>query len=181
VWLGDKHAFAQPPTECHLGFDYVSHVTRPSVREPLARMCWTGHEVANQPCAATPNEALVVTGLRLEPPRYRRTIGSPITLDAAIDAQLARSLDDWKIELAADCTLPDGSHHASTQRVSTYNVHVGRPFTSRSYLFGRSSQLTEVPAACTLTVTVADRTDLVRAPVATWCWRDHEATAGACS
>ena len=181
VWLGTQHAFTQAPTECHIGVDYVSYVTKPAVKQSLARMCWMGHEVANQPCAAAPSDALMVSGLRLEPPRYRRTLGAPITLDASIDGQLARSLDDSTIELAADCMLPDGTHHAASQRVSTYNVHVGRPFTSRTFLFGRSSSLVDIPTACTLTIEIADRTKLVRAQAGTWCWKGGEAKSGACS
>lgn len=180
VRVGVQHAFTTPPTQCQLGFEYSSYAQKPSKREWLARMCWDGKDVTDKPCAVKPTEDLTVSGVRVSTSKYRR-LNAPVDLEVSLDAELKRPLDDKRIEVAADCTLPNGSTHRSTARVLMHGVHAGRPFTSRAWLFGRGQQMLDVPASCTVAVEVADMQQLVREPVRAFCWKGGDVTAGACS
>jgi hypothetical protein len=183
VRLGGQHAFAQTPTECQLGFEYTSFVVRPVERAWLARMCWDGTRVSEQPCPTRPNDGVSVSAVRVETSaqRYRmRTLGGPVDLEVSLDAEIKRPLDSWTLEVAAACTLPDGTTHRANGRVRTYDVHAGRPFTSSALLFRRGQQMLDVPTSCTLAIELADRAQLVREPVSAWCWRDGTVASGAC-
>jgi hypothetical protein len=186
ISLGRQHAFTAPPTECQLGFEFSSYVQRPSKREWIAKMCWDGTTVTDKPCAASAKttDGVSVSAVRVQTSaeRYRsRTLGGPVDLKVYLDAEIKRPLADWRIEVAADCTLPDGSKHQASDHVYTTDVHAGRPFTSSAWLFWRGQQMLDVPKSCTVAVELADRQGLVREPVSSWCWRDGAVASGACT
>ena len=183
ITLGGQHAFTTPPTECHLGFEYTAY--QPHRREWLAKMCWDGASVIDKPCAVTASKdpSLAVSAVRVATTldRYRsRKVGSPVDLEVSLDAEIKRPIADWYIEVAANCTLPDGTTHAAAERVYTHDVHAGRPFTGKTWLFRGAQQMADVPESCTVAVELADRQRLVREPVAAYCWRDGAMKSGAC-
>jgi len=187
VSIGTRHAFTQLPTRCHLGFEYTSFVQRPTTRAWLGKMCWDGGVVSDAPCAPSQKRrdaGVTVSAVRVatSAQRYQtRQLGAPVDLEVSLDAELAKPLDEFQLEVAADCTLPDGTKQHATANVTTYGVHAGRPFTSRAWLFRGAQQMLDVPESCTVAVEIADRTQLVREPVAAWCWRAGDVATGACS
>jgi hypothetical protein len=176
VRIGTQQAFKSLPTECQLAFEYASFAEKPMRRESIARMCWTANQVKDGACAVAKSDAVAVSGLRVETGYRRRVVGAPITLDVSVDAQLQRPLEDWSIQVSADCTLPDGTSAHTSGRVSTYGVHAGRPFNGRAYL----QKIADVPTQCTFAVELADRSELVRAPVSAYCWKDGVVADGSC-
>jgi hypothetical protein len=184
IRIGSQHAFTTTPTECQLGIEFSSYLQRPGKREWLAKLCWDGKTVTDKPCApATATDGVAVSAVRVQTSaqRYRtRRLGAPVDLEVSLDAEIKRPLTDRTLEIAADCTLPDGSTQHATNRVATYDVHAGRPFTSRALLFRGAQQMLDVPTSCTLAIELADRQQLVREPVSAWCWRDGAVASGAC-
>ena len=183
ITLGRQHVFTKLPTECQLGFEYSSY--QPFKREWLAKMCWDGTAVIDKPCATTASKdpSVAVSAVRVATTldRYRsRKVGSPVDLEVSLDAEIKRPIADWYIEVAANCTLPDGTTHAAAERIYTHDVHAGRPFTGKTWLFRGAQQMADVPESCTVAVELADRQRLVREPVAAYCWRDGAMKSGAC-
>lgn len=183
ITLGAQHVFRTAPSQCQIGFEYTSFATRPMQRQWLAKKCWDGKTLGDAACATKPNTNVAVSTVRVATSldRYRsRRAGSPVDLEVSLDAEIKQPLDDWQLEVAADCVLPDGTTQHANERVYTRDVHAGRPFTSRAYLFRGKQQMIDLPESCTLAIEVADRQQLVREAVASWCWRDGSVVAGAC-
>ena len=179
VRIGSLHAFTAPPSQCQIGFQFSPYAVKSRQYDWLARMCWNGTQVVDKPCDVKPSADVAVSGVRVSTSAYRK-LNAPVDLDVSVDAEFKRPLDDKRLEVVADCKLPDGSQHHASARVMTYGVHAGRPFTSRAWLFGRGQQMLDVPESCTVAVEVADASQLVREPVSAFCWRAGTVEQGAC-